>query len=438
LTTSFSGAIRWDLFPEVRMRHLLMVLVALAWPCSALATEPALDGDGPYVAATSADVTLTLAGQTLKVDLFAPQGAPPAPLIVGAHGLSGHKEELTGWGTHLATHGFAVAIPQFSGTDSAAAPGNADFEIALLDWMQAQGATTGNFFSGRADGARRAIFGHSMGGLVTHLAAAKSASIQVALALDGVDQNSMAAMAVPQMHAFPVELRASIQSVCNAAAPAEPAVIAAFPGPYLVLTVANTLHCDPQDPEMSSCELACAALPGPPWYASANHDAIKVFRRYATAAMRYFLLCDSEARSQLDGVAEQADVAAGLVTNVTAHNIGAPMGCGSADVDGGAVLVDAGSPIDAGDVEDAGSFMDAGLPPFDAGPPFDDAGFPWLDAGTDAGATMETDAGQVSISDGGVQLAPVGGCQCSASGDVGAVALLGLLLRRRRARSSYA
>lgn len=409
----------------------VLLAVAAALPLSAGAAGPALDAPGPYSADTSFDVSLTLAGQTLKVDLFAPHNAPNAPLIVGAHGLSGHKEELTGWGNHFASHGFAVAIPQFSGTDSAAASSNADSEIALLDWMQAQGATAGNFFSGRVDGSRRAIFGHSMGGLVTHLAASRSASIQVAIALDGVDQNSLAANAVPQMHAFPVELRASIQSICNAAAPAEPAVIAAFPGPYLVLTVANTLHCDPQDPETSACELGCAALPGPPWVASANHDAIKIFRRYATASMRYFLLCDADARSNIDGAAQEADLGAGLITNFTAHNIPGPSGCAMTVADAGV------APPDAGVNEDAGVAVDddAGEPVIDdAGALDTDAGQPGVDAGTPDAGTVENDAGVTIPADGGEdEKAPIGGCQCTATGDLTPLALLMLgLVRRRR------
>jgi hypothetical protein len=219
-----------------------------------------------------------------------------------------------------------------------------------------------------------------MGGLVEFLAASSSPGIQVAVGFDPVDVNSMAANAVPAMQAFPMVLRASIQSVCNLAAPAEPAVIAAFPGPYEVLTVANTMHCDPEDPEMQACILSCTATVAPPYTCSPNPGALLTFRRDA-----------------------------GIVTNVTLHNI--PGGCAA---------------------------------PFDAGPPTLDAGLVigGVDAGTegDAGATPVTDAGMgVPTQDGGTSSdagsgskSRPDGCGCSGLGDLGFSALIGIAARRRK------
>jgi dienelactone hydrolase len=420
----------------MRQAGVIAFLVGAVLPCVGLA-EPPLDGDGPYTANEMMNVSIPLAGQTLTVDLFAPQSAPPAPIIVGAHGLDSSKAALDGWGTHLATHGFAVAIPTFPSSDNNAAPANAASENALLDWMTAQGSVPGSFYYGLVDGTRRGIFGHSMGGLVEFLAAAASPAIQVAVGFDPVDVNSMAANAVPQMQAIPVVLRASTQSICNAAAPAEPAVIAAFPGPYLVLTVANTMHCDPCDPDDTQCDLSCSVTVSPPYYVSPNRAALLTFRRYATAAFRYLLLCDPDARTNIDGMAEQADVTAGTVTNVTIRSI-PPVGtCGSSGTDAGIEPTDAGETIvDAGSspVEDAGEVEDAGTQSGgDASDLAPDAGA--ADGGGIGSGSLD---GGASSSEGDRSSVNPGGCRCSGFDDFGALALLGLIwrgrstLRRRR------
>ncbi len=406
------------------------------------AAEPPLDGNGPYSVDTQTSVSITAGGQTLSTDLFAPQGAPAGPIIVGAHGLDGHKEELTGWGNHFASHGFAVAIPQFNGTDQNAAPGNATFEIGLMDWIAAQSQASGTFFSGRADGSRRGMFGHSMGGLVLFLAASQDPRIQVAVGLDPVDVNSMAADAVPHMEGFPMVLRASYLSVCNSATPAEPAVIAAFPDSQLVLTVANTMHCDPQDPEQASCVVACTALLEPPWTCSANPAALLTFRRYATAIARYKLLCDPDARVNLDGAAAQADIDAGIVFAYETKDIGQPGGCldggaittpgrdaGTEDQDAGAAsgVADSGpaSTDDAGGSEGAdagtGESLDGGSNPVDGGSP----------AMPDAGAGGLADAGTTSQGDAGSASAPIAGCRCSGGDDFSSLLLLLIAFRSR-------
>jgi dienelactone hydrolase len=409
----------------------VLFLVGAFLPCAAFATEPPLDGDGPYATMTSSNVSIPLAGQTLSVDLFVPQGAPPAPIIVGAHGLDSNKSSLDGWGPHLASWGFAVAIPSFLQTDNNAAPANAASENALLDWITTQGATPGSFYYGLVDGTRRGIFGHSMGGLVEDIASGSNPTIQAMVGFDPVDVNSVGAMAVPHMNAVPFILRASTQSLCNSAAPAEPAVIAAFTGPYLVLTVANTMHCDPCDPDDSVCDLACEYTPTG-GRVSPNRAALATFRNYATAAFRYMLACDSEARSYIDGSGEQADVAAGTIIDVTIRNIPAPGGCVVGGGDAGVVpVLDAGSATgaDAGGVE---TVQDSGTPaPGDAG----------AEETLDAGAAGQNDDGGGSAPDAavletqgvdaGAQTAAPGGCRCSGLEDLSPMALLGLLWIRR-------
>ena len=228
----------------------------------------------------------------------------------------------------------------------------------------------------------------------------------------------MAANAVVNLTGFPVVLRASTLSVCNSAQPAEDAVISAFPAEKLILTVAHTMHCDPQDPEMSTCVVACTAAINPPGTVAANPAALLTFRRYLTAAVRYALLCDADARTNLDGTAAQADVAAGTVTHFTASHIGSPGGCAAG--------------------------QDAGMVSGDAGTTTTDAGEIGL---TDAGEIGSSDAGEVGPSDAGVSfnadaaapgaVVPRGGCGCSAPSTLAPALLpVALLLTPRRRRLS--
>lgn len=105
--------------------------------------------------------------------------------------------------------------------------------------------------------------------------------------------------------------------------------------------------------------------------------------------------------------------------------------------------MDAGSEPDAGldagtPVIDAGAEVDAGTTGLDAGATGFDAGTTGFDAGLDAGA-LPVDAGLPAL-DGGVvdggtdEPGAPGGCGCS-SADMVAVALLGVLLRRRAVRA---
>lgn len=57
-------------------------------------------------------------GRTFKVDLYLPEGQTrPAPVVVISHGLGSGRSGFAYLGKHLASHGFAVAIPEHIGSD---------------------------------------------------------------------------------------------------------------------------------------------------------------------------------------------------------------------------------------------------------------------------------------------------------------------------------
>ena len=56
-------------------------------------------------------VRVKLAAGAADVDLFWPETAETAPLVIVAHGFSRRRHNMSGWGQHLAQEGFVAAVP---------------------------------------------------------------------------------------------------------------------------------------------------------------------------------------------------------------------------------------------------------------------------------------------------------------------------------------
>ncbi|GAB4476749.1 MAG: alpha/beta hydrolase [Elainellaceae cyanobacterium] len=114
----------------------------------------------------------------LTVDLYLPEVATPAPLIVVSNGLGARRDRFTRLASHLASHSFAVAIPDHPGSDRdrlqdfydglhrenfdpaefANRPLDISFLLDALAEMQQQGQFQ------RIDLERVGVFGYSFGG----------------------------------------------------------------------------------------------------------------------------------------------------------------------------------------------------------------------------------------------------------------------------------
>ncbi|GAB4133611.1 MAG: alpha/beta hydrolase [Cyanobacteria bacterium J069] len=126
----------------------------------------------------------------LTVDLYLPQVDTPAPLIVVSNGLGARRDRFTRLASHLASHGFAVAIPDHPGSDRdrlqdfyngryrenfdpaefTNRPLDISFLLDKLDELQQQGSLQGSF-QGSDQGIDQVIdfervgaFGYSFGG----------------------------------------------------------------------------------------------------------------------------------------------------------------------------------------------------------------------------------------------------------------------------------
>jgi predicted dienelactone hydrolase len=123
----------------------------------------------------------------IAADLYLPQGgSAPAPLIVISHGLASNRTTFAALATHLASHGFAVALPEhigsntqyverfFSGINSGSLPDDlvhrpADIKF-LLDELQTLN-TNNPALKGKLNLQQVGVMGQSLGGY-TALAAA--------------------------------------------------------------------------------------------------------------------------------------------------------------------------------------------------------------------------------------------------------------------------
>lgn len=75
---------------------------------------------GPYTWKKSS-VTLTSSNRdrTFEIDIYLPQGSPrPAPVVVISHGLGSDRISFEYLAKHLASYGFAVAVPEHPGSNA--------------------------------------------------------------------------------------------------------------------------------------------------------------------------------------------------------------------------------------------------------------------------------------------------------------------------------
>ncbi|MEG4200642.1 alpha/beta hydrolase [Microcoleus sp. Pol12A5] len=137
---------------------------------------------GPYTWKKSS-VTLTSPNRdrTFDMDIYLPQGSPqPAPVVVISHGLGSDRLSFEYLAKHLASYGFAVAVPEHPGSNAqqiqnlvtgraneVAEPAefiNRPLDIKdLLDYLT-QLSTTNPAYKGQLDLQRVGVIGQSFGG----------------------------------------------------------------------------------------------------------------------------------------------------------------------------------------------------------------------------------------------------------------------------------
>lgn len=240
---------------------ILSVLLATAMGChgpsdSPVDTEvpaPDLRGDGPFTV-TIGSGTSSANGCDLAYDTFTPKDPPAADtVVILTHGFARDKAQMAGWASHIAAWGVLVVTPNpchLSPMDTDHAQNAADLR-ALADHL----------------GAPKVIYaGHSAGGLASLLATAADPHAIAMLGLDGVDASDLGAAAAPDI-AVPIAGLVAEPSSCNSDNNGLVWWSTAADG--RAIRVANTDHCDFENPTDALCTAFCGgpaaddpAIPG--------------------------------------------------------------------------------------------------------------------------------------------------------------------------------
>lgn len=287
--------------------------LALA-PASAAAEPEALGAhevtvwEPGFVAAGGLPVSTTV---YLPADL-AIDGAP-APVVLVLHGAARTGAYMATLATTLASRGVIAVVPTLPCTPAVCLHEVNAAQVAdVLAWAVAQGDEAESPLYGRVDAERRAVIGHSWGGLAVLLAASHDATLRSTVLLDPNDDLGAPARVAAAGSAVPTAvLRASRFGACNAYW--LPDTFGQFTGPKLEVVVEGAGHCDAESPTDPLCAVGCG--PG-------TAETTPVFRRYAVA----FTLCalgqDAEMAPYVGGAALTADEAAMTLSGVRHEGLG--------------------------------------------------------------------------------------------------------------------
>jgi hypothetical protein len=331
---------------------------------------------------TTESVTLDVpvgGGVTLSAEVHLPKTAGARPLVVVRHGYTSHKENMVGWAEHLATHGF-VGV-SFESRDPNAIDSTVEgADMAkVTQWLVDRGADNTSPLFGRVDGQRVAVGGHSAGGAAATVAAVQLAP-KVLLLLDTED--TAPALAAAPALSTPTLALFTAANGCNENGNNQN-TFKSVTGPRFGAFVTGATHCDGEDPIAVA---GCGSYCGDP--TDAHHAT---FKRYVTAFLEAYLLCDPAAYPYVGGALAISDAAITILPE-TAKLQMPPPACATSPVpDGGTSAGDAGATGPGGANPDGGAGTGAG--PGDAS------------AGASAGASA------AAANPGGE-----GGCTCSVPG----------------------
>jgi dienelactone hydrolase len=200
---------------------------------------------GPYAVDTVDTSSTATSCRSMAVTVYTPVGAPVGPAVVVAHGFSGQRRDMEGWGEHFASWGFTALVPQMCHST----PLNVDHEQNGLDLVALAAAL--------APGQVPFYVGYSAGGLAALVAAAEDPGAGGNLGLDMVDAFGVGGRAIPGLTAPAADLYAE-PSACNTRNNGVP-LYDGVGAPTLQIPGAD--HCDWMNPYQASCAFLCATGP---------------------------------------------------------------------------------------------------------------------------------------------------------------------------------
>jgi dienelactone hydrolase len=226
-------------------------------------------------------IRVKLSAGAAAVDMYWPEAAGPAPLVIVAHGFMRRRRNMSGWGQHLAGEGLVAAVPDLPARSDHIRNGR--FVSDLRAHLCAS-----EYWRQRIDPSRVGLMGFSAGGLATLLSAADDPSPAIWVGLDPVDHGGAGAEAAPRVKCRAVVLTAE-PSACNGRGSARD-IIAALP-PCEHFSVAGAVHVDAEWPTDWMAEAVCGR---------SKEERRGEFQRRATAALREALAISPASEKQED------------------------------------------------------------------------------------------------------------------------------------------
>ncbi len=273
--------LRWSL----RILGVLVVLVLLA-ALGNCTTQPKIPAG-----ITRTQHTVQLSRDSVTADVYLPKGVESAPVVMVVHGFSRSRNNMSGWGVLLAQQGFIVVVPTMPKFSANVRNGRAMRD--LLDAVMA-----GKLFTAPHPLPRKAaLVGFSMGGCVTLLAAEKNPHLAAWVGLDPVDFSGLGEKVIKDL---------PIPSLIMRAEPApfnlngnSRRLITAAQGPMTAMCVADSTHCDAENPSSPLANIACGKV---------SAARLKIYEKYVTAMLRKVLFSDPSAAQTLESAATDSSL----------------------------------------------------------------------------------------------------------------------------------
>ena len=166
-----------------RTRNLIVLILSISLWVNASAQVPtreSLGTHGPYQVAYYSNFPVPEEFSAGTIYFPANKGLDFGAVAISP-GFTERQENMSWWGNHLASHGFAVLTLDTNELRDDPAV-RADALMAAIGVLNGENTRTGGVIRGKIDANRMAIMGHSMGGGGTLLAAnAHSAELKAAI-----------------------------------------------------------------------------------------------------------------------------------------------------------------------------------------------------------------------------------------------------------------
>jgi dienelactone hydrolase len=178
------------------MAALLVFLASFAY------ANPDISGN-----ITHETIRVELPSGSSNVDVYRPASKAKAAMVIVVHGFSRHRQNMSGWGEHLAKEGFVAVVPDLPAWSDHVRNGRfiSELRTHLIE---------DKLWKTHIEPARIGLLGFSAGGLSSLLSVADAPDQVIWVGLDPVDQDDLGARAAAVLKSRALVLT-SEPSVCN-------------------------------------------------------------------------------------------------------------------------------------------------------------------------------------------------------------------------------